>query len=98
SEPEPKRRLRPTLRRVFVVGLRAVWREGEHAPHAADALDHLPVLEEVGAVHIVAVAQEDVEAEPLVDAEVSREALRPDRVPRYVSPTHPLGVATQIHL
>jgi hypothetical protein len=30
-------------------------------------------LEEVRAVHVVAVAQEDVETEPLVDAEVRRE-------------------------
>src|SRR6476661_1950031 len=73
-EPERKGCLRPTLRCVFVVGLRAVGREGHQAPHAADGLDHLPVLEEVGAVHVVAVAQEDVEAEPFVHAEVSREA------------------------
>ena len=42
--------------------------------------------------------QEDVEAEPLVDAEVGREALRADRVPRYVRPTHSLGVAAQVRL
>ena len=46
------------------------------------------MLEEVGAVHVVAVAQEDVEAEPLVDPEVSREALRADRVPGHVGPAH----------
>ena len=56
------------------------------------------MLEEVGAVHVVAVAQEDVEAEPLVDAEVGREALRADRVPRDVGPAHPLGVAAEVRL
>ena len=61
-------------------------------------LDHRPVLEEVGAVDVVAVAQEDVEAEPLVDAEVSREALGADRVPGHVGPAHALGVAAQVRL
>jgi hypothetical protein len=56
------------------------------------------VLEEVGAVDVVAVAQEDVEAEPLVDPEVSREALAADRVPGHVRPAHPLGVAAQVRL
>ena len=56
------------------------------------------MLEEVGAVDVVAVAQEDVEAEPLVDPEVSREALAADRVPGHVRPTHALGVAAQVRL
>src|SRR5919106_1868240 len=75
AEPERERRLRPAVRDVLIVGLSAVRREGEHAPHAADGLDHLAVLEEVGAVYVVALAQEHVEAEPLVDPEVSRETL-----------------------
>jgi hypothetical protein len=51
------------------------------------------VLEEVGAIDVVAVAQEDVEAEPFVDTEVRREALGSDRVPGHVGPAHALGVA-----
>ena len=57
-----------------------------------------PVLEEVGAVHVLAVTQEDVEAEPLVDAEVGREALGKDRVPGHVGPAHALGVAAEVRL
>ena len=56
------------------------------------------MLQEVRAVHIVAVAQEDVEAEPLVDPEVSREALAADRVPGHVRPTHALGIAAEVRL
>ena len=56
------------------------------------------MLKEVGAVHVVAVAQEDVEPEPLVDPEVSGEALSADRVPRHVGPAHALGVRAQVRL
>src|SRR5690242_18430480 len=96
--PERPWRLRPALRHILVLALAAVRREGEHAPDAADALDHFPVLEEVRAVDVVAVTQEDVETEPLVDPEVSREALGADGVPRHIGPTHALGVAAQVRL
>src|SRR5215218_1943423 len=66
AEPERLRRPRPALGQLLVVGLAAVWRERPHAPDAADELDHRPVLEEIGAVHVLAVTQEDIEAEPLV--------------------------------
>ena len=56
------------------------------------------MLQEVGAVDVVAVAQEDVETEPLVDPEVGREALAADRVPGHVRPTHALGVAAEVGL
>src|SRR4029079_3120719 len=78
AEPERPRRSRPALGQVLVVALSAVGRERPHAPEAPDELDHRPVLEEVGAVHVVPVAQEDIEAEPLVDPEVSGESLGAD--------------------
>jgi hypothetical protein len=98
AEPERPRRLRPALGQVLIVALPPVGRQGPQAPEAADPLDHRPVLQEVGAVDVVAVAQEDVEAEPLVDPEVSREALTADRVPGHVSPTHAFGVAAEVRL
>src|SRR4029079_10847028 len=82
--PERPWRLWPALGYALALALSAVGREREQAPHAPDGLHHFPVLEEVRAVHVVAVAQEDVEAEPLVDPEVRREALRTDRVPGHV--------------
>ncbi len=98
AKPERPRRHGPALGQVLLFGLPAIGRKGPQAPEAADPLDHRSVLQEVGAVDVVTVAQEDVQAKPLVDPEVSREALAADRVPGHVGPTHALGVAAQVRL
>src|SRR4029450_3720107 len=61
-------------------------------------LDHGAVLQEIGAIDVVAVTEEDVQPEPLLGAEVRGEAFGADRVPRDVRPAHPLGVTPEVLL
>src|SRR4051794_38093169 len=83
------RSLRVAVRRVLPLLLAPERGDVEVAPGAAHRLV-AAVVEEVGPEDAVAIAEEDVRAMPLVDAEVAIEigGVR-DRVPGDVLPAHP---------
>src|SRR5271157_1089199 len=76
-----------TLGRVLPRLLTAKRRDIEIAPDGSHSLV-APLVDEIRAEHLVAVAKEHVMAVPLIDAEVHVEAVG-DRVPRNLLPPHP---------
>ena len=84
--PLVRRGLRVTLRRVFPSFLTPERRDVEIAPSGPHRLV-AAVVDEVGAEHSLAVAEEHVVAVPLIHAEVGVEAVG-DRVPGHL-PAHP---------
>ena len=87
-----------TRRYVLTLDLPAVRGEVEQAGDTADLPHPRTVLQVVGAVDVVAVAEEDVEREPVGRTEVVGERRRRDGVPRQVGPAHPTGVGRQPRL
>src|SRR6185437_1260552 len=85
--PDVRRTLRIALGRVLPLLLATERGDVEVAPGSAHRLVTATV-DEVGAEHPVAVADEGVRAVPLVDPEVGVEAVG-HRVPRHL-PAHPL--------
>src|SRR5205814_5523007 len=94
APPRVRWRLGPAGRRVFPLFLAAIRGEIEERPNAAERFDATP-LGEVGAIHIVAVAQEDAEAERFPfggrATEVDVEVIVRGGVPRQ-RPAHALSV------
>src|SRR5262252_4914436 len=96
--PDPplvRRGLGVALRRVLPLLLAAERSDVEVAPGAPHRLV-TAVVDEVGAEHLLAIADERVRAMPLVHAEVSVEVVR-DGVPRHL-PAHPRLHALNVRL
>src|SRR5437667_9574883 len=98
APPRVRWRLGPAGRRVFPLFLAAIRGEIEERPNAAERFDATP-LGEVGAIHIVAVAQEDAEAERFPfggrATEVDVEVIVRGLVPRQ-RPAHALSVRLDV--
>src|SRR3954452_16432123 len=95
AAPGVGRGLRPALGRVLPLLLAAVWRDVEEAPGRPERLVTTRV-DEVRAVDLVAVAQEDVRAVPLRDVVVGVEVVA-QRAPGEL-PAHLLAIALQVLL
>src|SRR5918992_4852293 len=95
AAPGVGRGLRPALGRVLPRLLAAVRGDVEEAPGRPERLVAAGV-DEVRAVDLVAVAQEDVRAVPLRDVVVGVEVVA-QRVPREL-PAHVLAIALQVLL
>src|SRR5579875_2807749 len=90
--------LRPAFRRIFPVLLAAVRRQVEQRPDGADGFESAR-LDEVGAIHVLAVAQENAEARRFAliggHPHVAVEIVAVRRIPRQV-PAHPLAEAFDV--
>src|SRR3954452_13772638 len=95
AAPGVGRGLRPVLGGVLPLLLAAVWGDVEEAPGRAERLVAAGV-DEVGAVDLLAVAQEHVRAVPLPDVVVGVEIVA-QRVPREL-PAHLLAIALEVRL
>src|ERR1700716_3214701 len=98
APPLIRRGLRPALRRILPVFLPAERRQVQEGPGATERLDASPGSE-VGAIDVVAIAEEDAETEGLAcvarDTEVDVEVAAGGGEPRH-GPAHALLVTLNV--